>query len=106
MEMLEMATKLTKESMPQPKPGGGSAPAHPPPVRVVVVEDDSSLRRTMITFINRSPGFPCAGAFADGESALAEIPGIKPDVVLMDIGLPGMTGIECVSALKALMPAT
>lgn len=105
MGMLEMATKPTKESMPQPKPSGGSAPAHPPPVRVVVVEDDSSLRRTMITFINRSPGFSCAGAFADGESALAEIPGIKPDVVLMDIGLPGMTGIECVSALKALMPA-
>jgi len=58
----------------------------------------------MIAFINRSPGYCCAGAFADGETALADIPGLKPDVVLMDIGLPGMSGIECVSALKAIMP--
>ena len=74
--------------------------------RVVVVEDDSSLRKTMIAFINRSPGFCCAGTFADGETALAEIAPLKPDVVLMDIGLPGMSGIECVSRLKALLPAT
>lgn len=58
----------------------------------------------MIAFINRSPGYCCAGAFADGETALAEIPRLKPDVVLMDIGLPGMSGIECVSALKEIMP--
>ena len=76
-----------------------------PAARVVVVEDDSNLRRTMIAFINRSPGYCCAGTFADGESALAEIPKLKPDVVLMDIGLPGMSGIECVSALKNLLPA-
>jgi DNA-binding NarL/FixJ family response regulator len=73
--------------------------------RVVVVEDDSNLRKTMIAFINRTPGYSCAGAFPDGESALAEIPSLKPDVVLMDIGLPGMSGIECVSQLKAVMPA-
>ena len=77
-----------------------------PAARVVVVEDDANLRKTMIAFINRSPGFCCAGTFADGETALAEIPRLKPDVVLMDIGLPGMSGIECVSALKAVMPAT
>ena len=83
-----------------------SAAGKPPVARVVVVEDDSNLRKTMLAFINRSPGFCCAGTFADGETALAEIPGLKPDVVLMDIGLPGMSGIECVSKLKTIMPAT
>ena len=85
---------------------GNPAATLPPATRVVVVEDDSNLRKTMIAFINRSPGFCCAGAFADGETALAEIPALKPDVVLMDIGLPGMSGIECVSRLKAILPVT
>jgi DNA-binding NarL/FixJ family response regulator len=93
-----MAVKLNRESAP-------AAPAAPA-ARVVIVEDDSNLRRTIIAFVNRSPGFCCAGAFPDGETALAEIPLLKPDVVLMDIGLPGMSGIECVSALKEIIPAT
>lgn len=76
------------------------------PARVVVVEDDSNLRRTMIAYINRTPGYCCAGAFPDGETAMSEIPRLKPDLVLMDIGLPGMSGIECVSALKEILPAT
>lgn len=73
--------------------------------RVVVVEDDANLRKTMIDFINRAQGFHCAGGFADGESALSGIPDLKPDVVLMDIGLPGMSGIECMSALKEILPS-
>jgi DNA-binding NarL/FixJ family response regulator len=93
--MIEMSARSSKQTMPNIRPA-----------RVVVVEDDSNLRRTMVTFIDRSPGFSCAGAFPDGESALAGIPGIQPDVVLMDIGLPGMSGIECVSKLKAIMPTT
>jgi DNA-binding NarL/FixJ family response regulator len=96
--MIDMAVKLNRESAP-------AAPAAPA-ARVVIVEDDSNLRRTIIAFVNRSPGFCCAGAFPDGETALAEIPLLKPDVVLMDIGLPGMSGIECVSALKEIIPAT
>jgi len=94
--------------MPTKPPKNSEAPAAAAgeAARVVVVEDDSSLRKTMIAFINRSPGFCCAGTFADGETALAEIAPLKPDVVLMDIGLPGMSGIECVSRLKALLPAT
>ena len=94
--------------MPTKPPKNSEAPAVAAgeAARVVVVEDDSSLRKTMIAFINRSPGFCCAGTFADGETALAEIAPLKPDVVLMDIGLPGMSGIECVSRLKALLPAT
>ena len=95
--------------MPAKSASSAEAPpaiAKTPVARVIVVEDDASLRKTMIAFINRSPGFSCAGTFADGETALAEIPRLKPDVVLMDIGLPGMSGIECVSRIKALMPAT
>ena len=75
------------------------------PAQVVVVEDDGNLRRTMVAFINRAPGYRCAAAFADAETALAEIPRLKPDVVLMDIGLPGINGIECVSRLKAILPS-
>jgi DNA-binding NarL/FixJ family response regulator len=83
------------------------APLSAPPMatRVVLVEDDSNLRRTIISFINRSPGFCCCGSFPDAETALAEIPHLKPDVVLMDIGLPGMSGIECVAVLKEHLPA-
>jgi DNA-binding NarL/FixJ family response regulator len=103
--MIEMAAKPVREFAPHTTPRDTTGTAKSA-ARVVVVEDDSNLRKTMIAFINRSPGFSCAGAFADGESALSEIPAIKPDVVLMDIGLPGMSGIECVAALKALLPAT
>jgi DNA-binding NarL/FixJ family response regulator len=73
-------------------------------VRVVMVEDDASLRRTMIEFIKRAPGFTCVGDFADGETALLGIPVLMPELVLMDIGLPGMSGIQCMSALKVIMP--
>jgi len=72
--------------------------------RVSVVEDDSNLRRTIMAFINRAPGFCCAGSFPDAETALAEIPRLKPHLVLMDIRLPGMSGIQCVAALKELLP--
>ncbi|MEI6076762.1 MAG: response regulator transcription factor [Verrucomicrobiota bacterium] len=101
-----MPAKPTNSSDALAPPGKATAASKAPAARVAVVEDDLNLRKTMIAFINRSPGFCCAGTFADGEAALAEIPALKPDVVLMDIGLPGMSGIECVSALKSLMPTT
>ncbi len=101
-----MPPKPAKASAPLPATAPAMTPIPAKAARVVVVEDDANLRKTMIAFINRSPGFCCAGSFADGESALAEIPRLKPDVVLMDIGLPGMSGIACVSQLKPLLPAT
>ena len=101
-----MPAKPTKSADAPAASGKATAVAKSAASRVIVVEDDANLRKTMITFINRSPGFCCAGTFADGETALAGIPALKPDVVLMDIGLPGMSGIECVSALKAIMPVT
>ena len=101
-----MPAKPAKSADASASPAKAPAVSKSPAARVVVVEDDSNLRKTMLAFINRSPGYCCAGTFADGETALAEIPRLKPDVVLMDIGLPGMSGIECVSRLKAVMPAT
>lgn len=54
--------------------------------------------------INASAGFRCAGTYASGEEALKEIPLIQPDVVLMDINLPGISGIECTARLKQRLP--
>ena len=73
--------------------------------RVVVVEDDPNMRETLKCFLNRISGYRCIGDLRDGETAVKEIPGLKPDLVLMDIGLPGMSGVECVAKLKTLMPA-
>jgi DNA-binding NarL/FixJ family response regulator len=104
--IVEMAAKPARPSGQPLTPDAAHARQLTPAVRVALVEDDANLRRTMIAFINRCPGYCCAGTFADGESALAEIPRLKPDLVLMDIGLPGMSGIECVAALKPLLPTT
>jgi DNA-binding NarL/FixJ family response regulator len=69
---------------------------------VVVVEDDRGLREQIVAILRTAPDIKCVGAFATGEEALAKIPAQHPDVVLMDIGLPGMSGIECVAQLKKL----
>jgi DNA-binding NarL/FixJ family response regulator len=74
-------------------------------IRVALVEDDAPVREALAGLIRRSPGFICVGAYGDGETALAEIPRQKPDVVLMDIKLPGISGIECIRALKVTCPA-
>jgi DNA-binding NarL/FixJ family response regulator len=70
---------------------------------VSIVEDDATARRMLGEWIRRAPGFRCAGAHGSGEAALATLPAEKPTVVLMDINLPGMTGIECVRRLKPLL---
>lgn len=75
-------------------------------ISVSVVEDDAPARKMMVSWINKSEGFRCASHHESGERALKEIPNIKPDVVLMDINLPGMNGMECVSRLKPLLPET
>src|SRR5579863_6377222 len=72
---------------------------------VVVVEDDSGLRNQLVAILRTAQDIRCVGAFASGEEALANIPSQNPDVVLMDIGLPGMSGIQCVAQLKRLNPA-
>jgi DNA-binding NarL/FixJ family response regulator len=72
---------------------------------VAVVEDDAGLRQQLVQILNAAPDIRCVGAFITGEEALKQIPALGPDVVLMDIRLPGMSGIECVAALKRLAPA-
>jgi DNA-binding NarL/FixJ family response regulator len=74
------------------------------PVRVVIVEDIEDIRESLQTLISSKPGYNCAGSYATAEAAIADIPVIKPDVVLMDINLPGMSGVEAVQQLKERFP--
>jgi DNA-binding NarL/FixJ family response regulator len=69
---------------------------------VVVVEDDPGLREQLVEILRTAPDIKCLAAFGSGEEALKKIPALNPDVVLMDIRLPGMSGIQCVSELKKL----
>jgi DNA-binding NarL/FixJ family response regulator len=73
------------------------------PIVVYIVEDDKSLRESMRRFINLSPGFECPLVFPSGEALLESTLIPRPNVVLMDINLPRMSGIECVSQLKSMM---
>ncbi len=71
---------------------------------VAVVEDDSGLRRQLVEILGTAPDIQCVGAYACAEEALKKIPALKPNVVLMDIQLPGMSGIQCVAELKKIVP--
>lgn len=72
---------------------------------VVIVEDDPGLRDQLVLVLKSAPDIECLYAVSSGEEALGRIPSCPPDVVLMDIQLPGMSGIECVAALKKKLPA-
>ena len=76
------------------------------PIRVAIVEDDEELRANVGDFLSRFPEFQVVSAHGDAESALAELPRRRPDVVLMDIHLPAMDGVRCVKCLKELLPQT
>ena len=75
-------------------------------IRVSIVEDNRGTRESLNELLNRAPALHCVGAHSSGEEALQQIPAELPDVVLMDINLPQMNGIECVSRLKQQMPKT
>lgn len=74
------------------------------PIQVALVEDDPNLRANLTAILNNSSGFHCQAAYPDGMAALRGIPASRPDVVLMDINLPGMLGPDCVRELKQLTP--
>jgi len=76
------------------------------PISISIVEDNDQLRATLAKVIGRADGFRFATDYASAEDALADLPKVKPDVVLMDINLPGINGVECVRKLKALLPQT
>lgn len=75
-------------------------------IKVAIVEDSTGVRENWNKLIDRAPGFRCVGSFDTAEAALKRLPAIEPDVVLMDINLPGMSGIECTSRLKEKLPRT
>jgi DNA-binding NarL/FixJ family response regulator len=75
-------------------------------VRVAIVEDIKDVRQSWSRLLNQCPDLQCICGCASGEEALRDIPAHQPDVVLMDIFLPKMTGIECTARLKVLLPRT
>lgn len=79
---------------------------HPLPVRVAIVEDDDWNRENLEREINQTSGFQCLSSYPTAEAALRGIPDLRPDVVLMDINLPGMDGVACLRRLKAVAPET
>ena len=74
------------------------------PITVSIVEDNDQLRATLARVISRADGFECVSHHATAEAALEALPNEKPEVVLMDINLPGMNGVECVRRLKQILP--
>jgi DNA-binding NarL/FixJ family response regulator len=75
-------------------------------IAVSIVEDDESARHILAGWINRAKGFHCVGQHGTAESAIENLCREKPEVVLMDINLPGLSGIECVRELKPQLPDT
>jgi DNA-binding NarL/FixJ family response regulator len=75
-------------------------------IRVGVVEDRENIREGLAALLNGSPGYSCVAACPSAEEGLKVLPGAKPDVVLMDIQLPGLSGIEALPRLTELLPDT
>jgi DNA-binding NarL/FixJ family response regulator len=75
-------------------------------IKISIVEDQPEMRESLVAWLGDAPGLRCVGAHATGEEALKKIPEEKPDVVLMDINLTGMNGIQCVARLKESLPKT
>ena len=78
----------------------------PVAINVSIVEDDPHVRAMLAAWINNASGFQLAGQWDNAESALAPMETSRPDVVLMDINLPGMSGVEAVRKLKPVLPET
>jgi len=71
---------------------------------IIIVEDNNVVRSSLEELVNSIPGCKCVGCCADGEEGLKMIPRLKPDLVMMDIHLPNLSGIECTAKLKKSMP--
>jgi len=83
-------------------PSGGVAVS----IAVSIIEDDAPAREILVSWIKRAEGFRVVGDHGNAESALKKLPQENPTVVLSDINLPGLNGIECVRRLKSLLPDT
>lgn len=75
-------------------------------IAISIVEDQRDMRESLVEWLGNAPGLRCVGAHASAEEALRDIPMENPDVVLMDINLTGMNGIQCVARLKERLPKT
>ncbi len=75
-------------------------------ITLSIIEDQREMRESLVECLGSAPGLRCVGAHASGEEGLRNIPKENPDVVLMDINLPGMNGIQCVARLKKHLPDT
>lgn len=73
-------------------------------ISISIIEDQPDVRESLVACLGNEPGMRCAGAHMSGEDGLQKIPNENPDIVLMDINLPGMNGIQCVSRLKKCLP--
>jgi len=72
--------------------------------KIAIVEDNRVIRESLIEFVHSDPECTCVCACATAEEALKLIPKHQPEIVLMDVQLPNMSGIECVAQLKKLLP--
>ena len=75
-------------------------------IRVAIVEDNEEIRVSLERVIGRTAGLEWVGSWPNGELAVQMLPPLRPDVVVMDIGLPDISGIECTARLKARLPET
>src|SRR5215469_11620910 len=75
-----------------------------PQISVSIVEDNRSMRERLVALLRRTPALRFLKDYPNGEAALQGIPLAVPDVAILDINLPGMSGIECVAKLKARLP--
>lgn len=73
-------------------------------IKVAITEDNSTIREGLAALINGTPGYSCVGSYGDCESLLSKLSSLDVDVVLMDIGLPGMSGIEGIEQAKKIKP--
>ena len=76
------------------------------PIRVVLIEDQRQTREGLAALIGGSPGMLVVGRYASGEEALAQVADQHPDVILTDLGLPGIQGVDVVASLRRLLPHT
>ena len=88
------------------KGSDAAAGSKPGAQRICIVEDDERMCEILSGWIESVAEFTCAGSYGDGPSAVEGLPGCAPEIVLMDINLPGFNGVECVRKLKDQMPHT